>query len=147
MQMPRSPSLSLSPTRLTCDIILQTFPVCLISHFSSDDAFIFPIDVNGKDSLSLLCHNKKVASLVLKECNAIGKKSGFKTMELLQAVILTPDEWTPESGLVTAAQKINRSAIAKQFAPEIKVGRFYLNRVIPILIVYPSQGGLQALDA
>jgi long-chain acyl-CoA synthetase len=59
--------------------------------------------------------------LILKECNAIGKKNGFKTMELLEAVVLTPDEWTPESGLVTAAQKIQRSKIAKKFEVEIKV--------------------------
>ena len=57
---------------------------------------------------------------MLKACNAVGKKNGFKQMELLQAVVLTPDEWTPESGLVTAAQKIQRSKIAKVFEVEIK---------------------------
>jgi long-chain acyl-CoA synthetase len=62
-----------------------------------------------------------VVEMVLKECNAVGKKNGFKSMELLQGVILTPDEWTPESGLVTAAQKIQRSKVAKKFEVEIKV--------------------------
>ncbi|PFH48184.1 hypothetical protein AMATHDRAFT_66061 [Amanita thiersii Skay4041] len=76
---------------------------------------------NHKDkSLPDLCHDATVKSLVLKECNAVGKKNGFKPMELLQAVILTPDEWTPESGLVTAAQKIQRGKIAKAFDAEIK---------------------------
>jgi long-chain acyl-CoA synthetase len=59
--------------------------------------------------------------VVLKACNAAGKKNGFKPMELLEGVILTPDEWTPESGLVTAAQKIQRKKIADAFAKEIKV--------------------------
>jgi long-chain acyl-CoA synthetase len=68
-----------------------------------------------------LCHNDKVKELVLKECNVIGKKNGFKPVETLQAVILTPEEWTPESGLVTAAQKIQRKKIAEAFAAEIKV--------------------------
>ncbi|KAF8887701.1 long-chain-fatty-acid-CoA-ligase [Mucidula mucida] len=76
--------------------------------------------VDAKAGLASLCHTKKVQELVLKECNALGKKNGFKTMELLQAVVLTPDEWTPESGLVTAAQKIQRNAIAKKFDKEIK---------------------------
>ncbi|KAF8170269.1 hypothetical protein K438DRAFT_1982789 [Mycena galopus ATCC 62051] len=67
-----------------------------------------------------LCNDPRVAELVLKECNAVGKKSGFKAMETLSAVVLTPDEWTPESGLVTAAQKIQRTAIAKKFEQEIK---------------------------
>jgi long-chain acyl-CoA synthetase len=62
----------------------------------------------------------------LKECNALGKKNGFKPQELLQAVILTPEEWTPENGLVTAAQKIQRSKIAKTFEKEIKVRRLML---------------------
>jgi long-chain acyl-CoA synthetase len=71
--------------------------------------------------LSDLCGDKAVQDLVLKECNAIGKKNGFKPMEILEAVILTADEWTPESGLVTAAQKVQRSKVAKKFEKEIKV--------------------------
>ncbi|KAF5376689.1 hypothetical protein D9615_007840 [Tricholomella constricta] len=71
-------------------------------------------------SLADLCKDQRVKDMILKECNTIGKKSGFKPPELLQAVVLTPDEWTPESGLVTAAQKIQRSKIAKTFEVEIK---------------------------
>jgi len=77
---------------------------------------------NGIDSsreLSDLCDDPAVAEVVLKACNAIGKKNGFKQFELLQAVVLTPDEWTPESGLVTAAQKIQRAKIAKTFKDKI----------------------------
>ena len=70
--------------------------------------------------LAELCRNRAVADLVLKECNAVGKKNGFKPMELLQAVVLTPDEWTPESGLVTAAQKVQRKKVAEAFEKEIK---------------------------
>jgi long-chain acyl-CoA synthetase len=96
-------------------------------------AIIIPHEVNlhhtlgasGQDhessSLAQLCHDDKVKAVVLKDLNGIAKKNGFKPMELLEAVILTPDEWTPESGLVTAAQKIQRSKIAKAFGEEIKV--------------------------
>lgn len=58
---------------------------------------------------------------MLKECNATGKKSGFKGIEMLQAVVLTADEWTPESGLVTAAQKLQRKKIAQRYDAEILV--------------------------
>jgi long-chain acyl-CoA synthetase len=75
-------------------------------------------------SLPDLCRDATVMALVLKQCNAIGKKNGFKQAEILQAVVLTPDEWTPESGLVTAAQKIQRSKIAKAFEAEIKARVF-----------------------
>ncbi|KAF5370975.1 hypothetical protein D9757_009894 [Collybiopsis confluens] len=98
--------------------------------------------IDASKSLADLCHDPKVAQVVLKECNAIGKKNGFKPMEILQgrggvgrgtnipvvafhgrsafAVILTPEEWTPENGLVTAAQKIQRAKIKEVFADEIK---------------------------
>ena len=75
--------------------------------------------VDSKLSMDELCADPRVREMVLKECNALGKKNAFKAMELLQGVILTADEWTPESGLVTAAQKIQRSRIAKKFAKEV----------------------------
>lgn len=71
--------------------------------------------------LANLCASAKVRALVLRECNAVGKRSGFKSIEILQAVVLTPDEWTPESELVTAAQKVQRKKIAERFEPQIKV--------------------------
>jgi len=73
----------------------------------------------GKAELSALCKNPKVKEFVMKECNALGKKNDFKSMELLEAVILTAEEWTPESGLVTAAQKVNRKKVADHFKDEI----------------------------
>ncbi|KAF9257898.1 long-chain-fatty-acid-CoA-ligase [Marasmius fiardii PR-910] len=79
--------------------------------------------LNGDQSgrpLADLCHDEKVAALVLKECNAVGKKNGFKPLEILSAVILTPEEWTPENGMVTAAQKIQRKKIAEAFHKEIE---------------------------
>ncbi|THU86311.1 long-chain-fatty-acid-CoA-ligase [Dendrothele bispora CBS 962.96] len=76
--------------------------------------------VDSNQELQTLCHDPKVSALVLKECNAVGKKNGFKPMELLQSVILTAEEWTPENGLVTAAQKIQRKKVAEKFDKEIK---------------------------
>jgi len=75
--------------------------------------------IDSTSSLQDLCLDPAVRELVLKEANAVGKKNGFKPNEMLQAVVLTPDEWTPESGLVTAAQKIQRVKIAKTFKEEI----------------------------
>jgi long-chain acyl-CoA synthetase len=66
-----------------------------------------------------LVKDKPVNDKVLNTMNAIGKKNGFKPMELLQAVIITTEEWTPENGLTTAAQKIQRKAIEKKFKNEI----------------------------
>ncbi|KAG5643653.1 hypothetical protein DXG03_000533 [Asterophora parasitica] len=78
------------------------------------------LKVDASASLADLSTNDKVRDLILKECNSVGKKNGFKPPELLQDIVLTPDEWTPESGLVTAAQKINRTKITKAFESPIK---------------------------
>lgn len=80
-----------------------------------------PIEgVNAREEMHVLCASEKVQQLVMRECNALGKKNGFKSMELLEAVILTADEWTPESGLVTAAQKVQRKKVAEKFSAQIK---------------------------
>jgi long-chain acyl-CoA synthetase len=80
----------------------------------------FTGDAKGPD-LHALCANKSVAGAVLKECNTVAKREGFKSIEILEIVVLTPDEWTPESGLVTAAQKIQRRAITSKYKAEIEV--------------------------
>jgi long-chain acyl-CoA synthetase len=78
-------------------------------------------NISSSASIAALCQDKNVKDFILKECNSLGKRNGFKPQELLQAVILTSEEWTPENGLVTAAQKIQRAKIAKTFEKEIKV--------------------------
>ena len=89
-------------------------------------------------SLHDICEDKDVDGIVLKACNAVGKKNGFKSLELLQAVILTPEEWTPESGLVTAAQKIQRKKIAQHFHKEIAVRCLYFFVDLSILDTYEN---------
>ncbi|CAE6405933.1 unnamed protein product [Rhizoctonia solani] len=77
-------------------------------------------DVDPSADLETLSHNKAVVEAVLKQCNVVGKKAGFKPLEILEAVVLTPEEWTPENELVTAAQKIQRKKIAQKYDKEIK---------------------------
>ncbi|KZT57572.1 long-chain-fatty-acid-CoA-ligase [Calocera cornea HHB12733] len=76
---------------------------------------------NTQVSLPELCEDQKIIDLVLKDLNAVGKKAGLKGMETLQALVLTPDEWTPENGLVTAAQKLQRRKISERYMDEIRV--------------------------
>lgn len=59
--------------------------------------------------------------MMLKECNKVGKRDGLRPMELLGAVILTANEWTPENGLLTAAQRVRRGKLARYFERELKV--------------------------
>jgi len=107
--------------------------ICL--HADSDAkqpmAIIFPNEKNLRaasssvghgenEDLKTLCEDDSVKEIVLKELNGIGKKAGFKQMELLQCVVLDPEEWTPSNGLLTAAQKLQRKAIFEKHKEEIK---------------------------
>lgn len=75
----------------------------------------------SKEEIHKICEDKNACGVVLKQCNAVGKKNGFKGMELLEAVVLTPEEWTADNQMMTAAQKINRKKIAEKYKDEIKV--------------------------
>ncbi|TFK34207.1 hypothetical protein BDQ12DRAFT_669633 [Crucibulum laeve] len=66
-----------------------------------------------------LCEDKKVQAYEQKELKVIGKKNVFKPMGLLQSVVLTSNEWMPESGLVMAVQKVQRSKITEAFKAKI----------------------------
>ncbi|KDR71502.1 hypothetical protein GALMADRAFT_102472 [Galerina marginata CBS 339.88] len=70
-----------------------------------------------------LCKDPRARKAVLQECNALAKKNGFARMEMLSDVILTPEEWTPKNGMVTAAQKVNRSKVKEAFKDEIEAIR------------------------
>jgi long-chain acyl-CoA synthetase len=83
-----------------------------------------PLDnVDEKVSFEQLCHNDSVTKLILDTCNTIGRNNGLSWRDLLEAIVLSPIEWTPENGLTTATQKLGRKAILATFESEIKVGR------------------------
>jgi len=52
---------------------------------------------------------------------AVGKKSGLASIEIIVGVILSDEEWTPQNNLVTATQKLNRRAIFERYKGDIEV--------------------------
>ncbi|KAH8921775.1 acetyl-CoA synthetase-like protein [Atractiella rhizophila] len=75
--------------------------------------------VNKSESAEELVKEKDVNTAVLNELNAVGKKAGLKPLETLQCVVLTAEEWTPQNGLLTAAQKLQRKQILNHYKKEI----------------------------
>ncbi|ROT36246.1 long-chain-fatty-acid-CoA ligase [Sodiomyces alkalinus F11] len=61
----------------------------------------------------------KVKSAVLKDLVAIGKKAGLSPLEIVSAVVLAEEEWTPASGFVTATQKVNRRVLTEHYKEQI----------------------------
>ena len=66
-------------------------------------------------SLEELCVDDRVIQAVLKELQLHGKKGGLTRWEIPAAVHLTNELWTPDTGLVTAALKLRRKQIGKQY--------------------------------
>lgn len=89
-----------------------------------------------------LCHNEKLNGIVVKEMQASGKKGGLNGIELIEGVVLSEEEWTPQNvshllnhhnpisevqhadtfvlqGLVTSAQKLNRKGLLEKYKKEI----------------------------
>ncbi|ORX35646.1 long-chain-fatty-acid-CoA-ligase [Kockovaella imperatae] len=76
----------------------------VVAHPQNLPAFAKKNGLGDGEDLAQLCRDTKVVDAALKELNGIGRKQGLKGMELLEAIVLTEDEWTPESGFLTAAQ-------------------------------------------
>ncbi|KAF8525618.1 acetyl-CoA synthetase-like protein [Hysterangium stoloniferum] len=118
----------LEATYKSCNLVAN---ICVYADAEAKQpiAIICPHEANLRHALDSshqskdfreLCHDPAVTGLILTQCNAVGKKSGFKSIEVLQGVVLTADEWTPESELVTAAQKLQRRKIAERYRNEIQ---------------------------
>lgn len=75
--------------------------------------------INDGEHLSQLIHNRQLSNIILERLLTTGKKGGLIGIELLQSIILTDYEWTPQSGLVTSAMKLNRREIIKKHRVEI----------------------------
>ncbi|KAJ4363144.1 long-chain fatty acid-CoA ligase [Neocucurbitaria cava] len=71
------------------------------------------------DHLEELVHDKKINSAVLKQLQQAGQKGGLAGFELIEGVVLADEEWTPQNGLTTAAQKLNRKGILKHYEKDV----------------------------
>ncbi|KAL2872419.1 long-chain fatty acid-CoA ligase FAA1 [Aspergillus lucknowensis] len=71
------------------------------------------------DSVETLVHNSKLQALVLKQLQTAGRSSGLKGIEIINGVVLSDEEWTPQNGYMTAAQKLQRKKIINKFQKEI----------------------------
>ncbi|KAH7072369.1 hypothetical protein FB567DRAFT_480539 [Paraphoma chrysanthemicola] len=71
------------------------------------------------DHLEELVHDKKINSAVLKQLQSAGQKGGLASFETIEGVVLADEEWTPQNGLTTAAQKLNRKGILEKYKKDV----------------------------
>ncbi|PGH36406.1 long-chain acyl-CoA synthetase [[Emmonsia] crescens] len=66
-----------------------------------------------------LVHDKKLQSIVLQNMQTVGRKAGLSRLEIIDGVVLVEEPWTPQNGLTTATEKLNRKAIHDKYKAEI----------------------------
>ncbi|GAA5842143.1 hypothetical protein JCM11251_006538 [Rhodosporidiobolus azoricus] len=94
-----------------------------LKNLLRSDPSLLPSSAGGdvdKVDWQEVCKSEKVRKVVLDDLNAVGKKAGLKPLEQLQTVLLSPEEWTPQNGYLTAAQKLQRKIIVEHFKDQIK---------------------------
>ena len=89
-------------------------------HAAALDALRSELAANGlgkyeHEELETLCHNKEVINFVLKDLNSVGKSNQFAPMEMLQSIVLVPEELP-----LTAAQKVQRKEVESKYGDAIK---------------------------
>jgi long-chain acyl-CoA synthetase len=67
------------------------------------------------EHLEELVHDDKINNAVLKQLQSQGQKAGLAGFEIIQGVVLAEEEWTPQNGMTTAAQKLNRKGILQKY--------------------------------
>ncbi|KAF2662685.1 acetyl-CoA synthetase-like protein [Lophiostoma macrostomum CBS 122681] len=71
------------------------------------------------EHLEELVHDEKINTAVLKQLQSQGQKAGLAAFEIVQGVVLAEEEWTPQNGMTTAAQKLNRKSILNKYQKEV----------------------------
>merc|ERR1712012_307890 len=92
----------------------QNFTVAVVIPSTSELSTISPLP--AYEAIEL----KEVQDAVVKNLEKYGMKMGLLRTECPQRVFLTLDEWTPDTGLVTAAFKIRRRFIVQKYEKEIQ---------------------------
>lgn len=62
-----------------------------------------------------LLDNKEAEKKVLADVVAAARKANLKDFEIVKAVVLVHDEWTPDNGMLTAAMKLQRAKIYAKY--------------------------------
>ncbi|KAJ3169237.1 long-chain fatty acid-CoA ligase [Geranomyces variabilis] len=65
----------------------------------------------ASDDLEHIANHDEVVKTVLADLRAVAKRADFKPAEILGSIVIAHDIWTPENGMLTAAQKLKRKEI------------------------------------
>uniref|UniRef100_A0A6A7FS43 Long-chain-fatty-acid--CoA ligase n=2 Tax=Hirondellea gigas TaxID=1518452 RepID=A0A6A7FS43_9CRUS len=70
-------------------------------------------------TLSVLCADPDVNTLILDDINNLGKEAGLKSFEQVKEIYLHPDPFSVQNGLLTPTLKSKRPQLRKYFMPQL----------------------------
>ena len=99
----------------------QIFSTAIIVP-DANNLTIFAKEKVGKEGFTVgqLCLDESVKASLCKSLLSFGLSNGLEKFEIPKKIALVQDEWTPESGLVTAASKLKRKEVEKFYVSEIE---------------------------
>lgn len=74
---------------------------------------------DAETPIEKLCEDQLINHEILKDIQSLGKRLGLHKSEIPAQIKLCKEEWTPASGLVTAALKIRRKQIKDFYQEQI----------------------------
>ncbi|CAO3627661.1 unnamed protein product [Mucor fragilis] len=110
--------------------LVENMCVCAESLYPKPVGLVVPVEgplrkflaehgVENED-YAALCASKEARKVVLQAMQEQAKKSGLRGAEIIADVWICKDLWTPEMGLLTAAQKLKRKDVNKAYEQELK---------------------------
>lgn len=73
----------------------------------------------GIDAHEDVAHDKKIVNAIYQSLLETGRENGFKGVELLEGVVISKVEWSPQNGFLTSAQKLQRKKILQDNKEEV----------------------------
>lgn len=96
----------------------REFPIAIVFPFAK--AVQNWADKTGeKGNFHELCEKPKLQAAILASLTDAAKAGKLKGIEVVQRVIVTAEEWTPENDMLTAAMKLKRANIVARFKKDI----------------------------
>ncbi|KAJ3379459.1 long-chain fatty acid-CoA ligase [Entophlyctis sp. JEL0112] len=105
---------------------LQTYAIAIVQPVEAQlratcsELNLFPEDNVADLDIEILCARVELRNAVLASLKEVAKSVGFKSAETVGNVLLSPVEWTPMNGMLTAAMKLNRTEVLKKHKHEIQ---------------------------
>ncbi|KAI5302854.1 long-chain fatty acid-CoA ligase, partial [Ascosphaera pollenicola] len=70
-------------------------------------------------TIESLVHNETIQKIALRDLQTFGHQGNLKPFEIIVGVVLSDEDWTPQNGFISPAQKLQRKKILTHYQKEV----------------------------